>query len=54
MKIIDFGNSEIIDNPKGIDTIFVGSLHYLPPEILSNKTRIKADLYKGISFVHAM
>ena len=48
VKIIDFGNSEIIKNPKQIDKILIGSLHYLPPEMLSSKIRIKEMLYKGI------
>ena len=51
VKIIDFGNSEIIINPKEIDKILVGSLHYLPPEMLSSKIRIKEELYKGIAIL---
>ena len=32
LKIIDFGNSELITNPDAIDPYMIGSLHYLPPE----------------------
>ena len=54
VKIIDFGNSEIINNPKEIDKILIGSLHYLPPEMLSTKTRIKEELYKGTTSIHLL
>eukprot|EP00485_Elphidium_margaritaceum_P019926 CAMPEP_0202728722 /NCGR_PEP_ID=MMETSP1385-20130828/185768_1 /ASSEMBLY_ACC=CAM_ASM_000861 /TAXON_ID=933848 /ORGANISM="Elphidium margaritaceum" /LENGTH=539 /DNA_ID=CAMNT_0049394973 /DNA_START=1257 /DNA_END=2876 /DNA_ORIENTATION=- len=47
VKIIDFGNSELITNPNGIDNALIGSLHYLPPELLQSEPRTKRSLYKG-------
>eukprot|EP00485_Elphidium_margaritaceum_P016065 CAMPEP_0202728460 /NCGR_PEP_ID=MMETSP1385-20130828/185637_1 /ASSEMBLY_ACC=CAM_ASM_000861 /TAXON_ID=933848 /ORGANISM="Elphidium margaritaceum" /LENGTH=623 /DNA_ID=CAMNT_0049394709 /DNA_START=25 /DNA_END=1897 /DNA_ORIENTATION=- len=48
VKIIDFGNSELITNANAIDNALIGSLHYLPPELLQTaKPRTKASLYKG-------
>ncbi len=47
VKIIDFGNSEIITNEQESDRLIIGSLHYLPPELLSSKRRTKGMLFKG-------
>ena len=46
LKIIDFGSSELITNPNAIDDRIVGTLHYMPPEILSSKNRKKHVLKK--------
>ena len=51
VKIIDFGNSEIIDDPQQRDAKFCGTLHYLPPELLSSKPRTKGMLFKGITLL---
>lgn len=47
VKIIDFGNSELIENEDDIDSSVIGTLHYLPPELLSSRPRTKRTLYKG-------
>eukprot|EP01083_Nonionella_stella_P281653 958417_1 len=45
LKIIDFGESELITDPQKKDKNIVGSLHFLPPEI--TRTRRKHELYAG-------
>ena len=50
VKLIDFGSSEIIRHSQAIDNLLVGSLYYLPPELLTGEIRTKETLFKGLHF----
>eukprot|EP01083_Nonionella_stella_P014133 39770_1 len=45
LKIIDFGESELITDPQRRDRNVIGSKHFLPPE--TNRVRKKHELFAG-------